>query len=87
MSEIEVHSPFFETVDPRPIDKATFIDRWLLHRLRHSRIEVLQFKSHPNLLELVARGCDGNRISQMALTLWFQDGSARIKPLLGYSAG
>lgn len=73
VTEFEDRSPFFEEGRPVPLNKFTFVNRWLLHQLRHSRFEVLQFKTNPGLMGLVDEGWDGDSISQMALMLWFRD--------------
>ena len=72
-SEFEDRSPFFEPARPLPVNKATFVNRWLLHRLRHSKVEILRFKSSPELVDLGKRGWESDNISKMAMMLWFQD--------------
>ena len=64
-----------------PLNKFTFVNRWLLHQLRHSRFEVLQFKTDPGLMGLVDEGWDGDSISQMALMLWFRDETNGMAPV------
>ena len=86
-SGFEDRSPFFESAQPVPLNKATFVNRWILHQLRHSRFEILRFKSHPELLDLADRGWDRDSISQMALMLWFQDETAKMVQLRSNSAG
>jgi hypothetical protein len=73
VTEFEDRSPFFEEGRPVPLNKFTFVNRWLLHQLRHSRFEVLQFKTNPGLMGLMDEGWDGDSISQMALMLWYRD--------------
>lgn len=80
-SEADDRSPFFESARPLPLNKSTFINHWLLYRLRHSAIEVLRFKSQPELLELVDEGWDRDGISQMAMELWYQDGTTKEEAL------
>jgi hypothetical protein len=75
MTEFEDRSPFFEERRPVPLNKFTFVNRWLLHQLRHSRFQVLQYKSNPGFVHLVDEGWDGDSISQMALMLWYRDGN------------
>jgi hypothetical protein len=72
-SEFEDRSPFFESSCPLPVNKATFVNRWLLHRLRHSKVEILRFKSSPGLVDLGNKGWESENISKMAMMLWFQD--------------
>lgn len=55
------------------ISKATYINQWLLHRLRRSRHEVRRFRSTPELQNL---NLDQTQIKDMALELWFHDSSA-----------
>lgn len=73
MTEFEDRSPFFEEQRPVPLNKFTFVNRWLLHQLRHSSFQVLQYKSNPEFVHLVDEGWDGDSISQMALMLWYRD--------------
>ncbi|KAF3389095.1 hypothetical protein F1880_004023 [Penicillium rolfsii] len=73
MTEFEDRSPFFEDRRPVPLNKFTFVNRWLLHQLRHSSFQVLQYKSNPEFVRLVDEGWDGDSISQMALMLWYRD--------------
>jgi hypothetical protein len=72
-SEFEDRSPFFESACPLPVNKATFVNRWLLHRLRHSKVEILRFKSSPELVDLGNQGWESESISKMAMMLWFED--------------
>lgn len=78
-SELDDRSPFFETARPLPLNKSNFVNHWLLYRLRHSAIEVLQFKSQPELVDLMEQGWDGDSISQMAMRLWYEDGTTKIE--------
>lgn len=87
ISEFDDRSPFFESARPFSIDKAAFINKWLLHRLRHSRMEVLRLKSQPALTDLIHQGWDADTISQMALMLWFRDETAQMVRLGSNSAG
>ncbi|KAJ5595260.1 uncharacterized protein N7459_001468 [Penicillium hispanicum] len=87
LSEFEDRSSFFESARPKPLNKATFVNRWLLHRLRHSGMEILQFKSQPELLELMDYGWNSDSISQMALMLWFRDETANMAPARSHSGG
>jgi hypothetical protein len=81
MTEFEDRSPFFEERRPVPLNKFTFVNRWLLHQLRHSSFQVLQYKSNPEFVHLVDEGWDGDDISQMALMLWYRDETTGIVPL------
>ena len=55
------------------INKASYINLWLLHRLRMSLPEVRRFKSTPELKDL---NLDQTQIKDMVLKWWFNDGSA-----------
>jgi hypothetical protein len=55
------------------INKASYINLWLLHRLRISLLEVRRFKSTPDLEDLKL---DQTQIKDMVLRWWFNDGSA-----------
>jgi hypothetical protein len=78
-SKLDDRSPFFETARPLPLNKSNFVNHWLLYRLRHSAIEVLQFKSQPELVDLMEKGWDGDSISQMAMRLWYEDGTTKVE--------
>ncbi|KAJ5983740.1 hypothetical protein N7481_005839 [Penicillium waksmanii] len=78
-SKLDDRSPFFETARPLPLNKSNFVNHWLLYRLRHSAIEILQFKSQPELVDLMEKGWDGDRISQMAMRLWYEDGTTKVE--------
>ncbi|KAJ5388052.1 hypothetical protein N7509_010593 [Penicillium cosmopolitanum] len=78
-SKLDDRSPFFETGRPLPLNKSNFVNHWLLYRLRHSAIEVLKFKSQPELLDLMEKGWDGDSISQMAMRLWYEDGTTKVE--------
>jgi hypothetical protein len=55
------------------INKASYINLWLLHRLRISLPEVRRFRS---TLELKDLNLDQTQIKDMVLKWWFNDGSA-----------
>ncbi|KAJ5189089.1 hypothetical protein N7491_005412 [Penicillium cf. griseofulvum] len=85
-SEYEDLSPFFASAHPHPINKGNFVNRWLLHRLRHSRVEIMRFKSAPELIDLDNKGWGSDNISKMAMMLWFQDGAASMEHIRSQSA-
>jgi hypothetical protein len=85
-SEFEDSSPFFASAHPHPINKGSFVNRWLLHRLRHSRVEIMRFKSAPELIDLDNKGWGSDNISKMAMMLWFQDGAASVEHIRSQSA-
>lgn len=77
LSGADVLSPMFSERategSKNVISKATYINQWLLHRLRRSLHEVHRFKS---TLELQNLNLDRTQIKDMALELWFHDSSA-----------
>jgi len=77
LSGAEAASPMFSERlaegSKNVISKATYINQWLLHRLRRSLHEVRRFKSRPELQNL---NLDQMQIKDMALELWFHDSSA-----------
>ncbi|KAJ5399510.1 hypothetical protein N7465_009999 [Penicillium sp. CMV-2018d] len=86
-SEFEDSSPFFASAHPQAINKGSFVNRWLLHRLRHSRVEIMRFKSTPELVDLGSKGWGSDNISKMAMMLWFQDGATSVEHIRSQSAG
>ncbi|CAI7573139.1 unnamed protein product [Penicillium palitans] len=86
-SEFEDSSPFFASAHPHAVNKGSFVNRWLLHRLRHSRVEIMRFKSAPELVDLSSKGWESDNISKMAMMLWFQDGAASLEHIRSQSAG
>ncbi|KGO54869.1 hypothetical protein PEX1_063160 [Penicillium expansum] len=86
-SEFEDSSPFFASAHSQPVNKGTFVNRWLLHRLQHSRVEIMRFKSAPELVDLDRKGWGSEDISKMAMMLWFQDGAASMEHIMSRSAG
>jgi hypothetical protein len=77
LSGAEVPSPVFSgratEGSKNVVSKATYINQWLLHRLRRSLHEVRRFKA---TLELQNLNLDQTQIKEMALELWFHDSSA-----------
>jgi hypothetical protein len=53
-------------------NKASYINQWLLHRMRRSLREVRRFKS---TLELKNLNLDQSRLTDLVLESWFKDGS------------
>ncbi|KAJ5089649.1 hypothetical protein N7532_008333 [Penicillium argentinense] len=86
-SELDDRSPFFESARPIPLNKSNFVNHWLLYRLRHSAVEIMRFKSQPKLLNLVEEGWDRDRISQMAMMLWYRDETTQLESARSNSAG
>lgn len=87
ITELEDRSPFFESARPVTLNKAIFVNRWILHRLRHSKLEILNFQSRPELLDLKNDVWDRDTVSKMALMLWFRDETMKMKQLGSHSAG
>ncbi|CAI7571002.1 unnamed protein product [Penicillium glandicola] len=86
-SEFEDSSPFFASAHVYPVNKGNFVNRWLLHRLRHSSVEIMRFKSAPELIDLDNKGWGSDNISKMAMMLWFQDDAAGMGHIRSHSAG
>jgi hypothetical protein len=80
-SELEDNSPFFEPNSSQNVNTTEFINKWILHRLRHSRMEILQLKSNPTLQELSQGGWDlQEAFSRLVLNMWFKDDAVAIPP-------
>ncbi|KAJ5679268.1 hypothetical protein N7462_007512 [Penicillium macrosclerotiorum] len=86
LTEFEDLSPFFEPVSATSLNKTAFINRWLLHQLRHSGFEIMRFKSSPAVMNLTDQGVDGNTISRIALNMWYHDDPRTVAPPRGNSA-
>jgi hypothetical protein len=84
-SEVDDPSPFFASPHSQPVNKGTFVNRWLLHRLRHSRVEIMRFKSAPELVDLDSKGWGSDNISRMAMKLWFQDDEPNLEHIRSQS--
>jgi len=80
ISEFEDNSPFFEPGNSQSVNTTEFVNKWILHRLRHSAMEILQLKSNPTLQELSQAGCDSLAISRLVLNMWFKDDAVAIPP-------
>ncbi|RJE24961.1 hypothetical protein PHISCL_02725 [Aspergillus sclerotialis] len=78
-SATDDNQPFFE-VGPGQLNRTTFINKWILHQLRHSRVEITRLKSLPELQGLADKGWDATNISRLALTMWFTDDAAVLSP-------
>lgn len=64
---------FFEPGTSEQLSRTTFINKWILHHLRHSSVEIGRLKSLPELQSLESEGWDEVNISRLALTMWFAD--------------
>lgn len=64
--------PFFEPGSTK-LDQTTFINKWILHQLRQSSLEIRRLKSQSELQSLSEEGWDDANISRLALTMWYRD--------------
>ncbi|GIJ98329.1 hypothetical protein Aspvir_000445 [Aspergillus viridinutans] len=78
-SAIDDSSPFYEPGSAK-VSSAMFINKWLLHQLRHSSVEISRLKAAPELQQLSDEGWDDANISRLALTVWFSDDTVRNSP-------
>ena len=70
--------PFFETHNSSSkSNRSIFINKWLLHQLRHSSLQISRLKALP---ELHGLGYDEMAISQQALDVWFLDDAVMAEP-------
>ncbi|KAJ6188161.1 hypothetical protein N7519_003069, partial [Penicillium mononematosum] len=83
-SRFEDSSPFFASGHPQSVNKGSFVNPWLLYRLRYSRVKTMRFKSAPELIDLDSMGWRSDDISKMAMMLWFQGSMEHIR---SHSAG
>lgn len=75
--------PFFEpsSMSATKFDRSQFINKWILHQLRHSTFQIAKLKSLPELRELAeVEGFDEVSISRMAMDLWFMDDAVMVEP-------
>ncbi|KAL1964449.1 hypothetical protein VTN77DRAFT_7007 [Rasamsonia byssochlamydoides] len=79
-SELEDTCPFFERDMTQKLGIPTFINKWLLHQLRHSSIEIIRLKTFLQLQELRNIDWDEASISGWVLKLWFKDDTTAITP-------
>ncbi|KAH8427296.1 uncharacterized protein LDX57_005010 [Aspergillus melleus] len=73
LSVDEGSSFFFEPQTAAQLHPTMFINKWLLHQLRSSSVEIHRLKSRPELQPLWDRGFDDTSISRWALREWFSD--------------
>lgn len=76
--------PFFEPQDSSAspsgkFDRCTFINKWLLHQLRHSSLQISRLKALPELQHLATHDTDDISISQQALDVWYTDDSEMVE--------
>ncbi|KAE8375343.1 hypothetical protein BDV26DRAFT_17452 [Aspergillus bertholletiae] len=62
------------------VSQNEFVNKWLLHRLRQSTIEISNFRSLPEIRSLRDRGYDDRKVSQLSLKQWFEDEATRPPP-------
>ncbi|EAW14326.1 uncharacterized protein ACLA_073610 [Aspergillus clavatus NRRL 1] len=78
-SEVDDSSPFYEPGSAK-LSSAMFINKWILHKLRHSSVEISRLKSAPEIRRLSQQGWNEANISRLALTVWFSDDTVRSPP-------
>ncbi|KNG91612.1 hypothetical protein ANOM_000260 [Aspergillus nomiae NRRL 13137] len=61
------------------VSQNKFVNKWLLHRLRQSSVEIGQLKSLPEIKSLCDQGYDEQKVSQLSLNQWFED-EATVSP-------
>ncbi|KAE8354910.1 hypothetical protein BDV28DRAFT_146615 [Aspergillus coremiiformis] len=71
-------SPFYPLEETMSSNQ--FVNKWLLHRLRQSNVEIGHLKSLPEIQSLCDRGYDGRKVSQLSLNNWFEDEASRSPP-------
>lgn len=79
-SAVSDSHPFFEPEMPTQLNRTTFINKWILHQLSHSSVEIERLKSLPELQSLEEEGFDDVSISRLALTMWFADDAGAFPP-------
>ncbi|KAL2001586.1 hypothetical protein VTN02DRAFT_1565 [Thermoascus thermophilus] len=81
VSEFEDASPFFEQDMSRSLNRTNFfINKWILHKLRHSSIETLYLKTTAEVQNLLDMGWDETDISRLSLQVWYADDTAAFSP-------
>ena len=85
--------PFFEPQDsstPGKFDCCTFINKWLLHQLRHSSLQILRLKALLELQHPEMHDMDDILISQQVLHAWYIDDAgmaeAPVSPSIGWKS-
>jgi hypothetical protein len=79
-SELDDTCPFFEQDMSQRLSRPRFIDKWILHQLRHSSIEIFRLKSILQLVKLWNINWDETSISRWVLKLWFKDDATATQP-------
>jgi hypothetical protein len=77
VSELEDTSPFFETGMSQKTNGRNFINKWILHQLRHSSKEISRLKQN---LQLEALNKTDTDVSKWILEYWFQDDTVVTSP-------
>ncbi|KAE8390054.1 hypothetical protein BDV23DRAFT_193965 [Aspergillus alliaceus] len=78
VSPEEDASPFHPVEEP--VSQNQFVNKWLLHRLRQSSVEISHLKSLPEIKSLFDQGFDDKKVSQMSLEEWFEDDASKSPP-------
>ncbi|KAE8330995.1 hypothetical protein BDV39DRAFT_169743 [Aspergillus sergii] len=55
------------------VSQTKFVNKWILHRLRQSTVEIGHLKSLPEIKSLCDQGYDDRKVSQLSLKQWFED--------------
>ncbi|RAQ47514.1 hypothetical protein AFGD_008885 [Aspergillus flavus] len=71
VSTEEDTSPF-EPMEEK-VSRTKFVNKWILHRLRQSTVEIGHLKSLPEIKSLCDQGYDDRMVSQLSLKQWFED--------------
>lgn len=84
LTAAEDPTPFFEphntTTSSTKFDRSVFVNKWILHQLRHSSFQIARLKSFPELRALENNGYDEVSISRLALDSWFMDDAVVVSP-------
>ncbi|GMG14997.1 unnamed protein product [Aspergillus oryzae] len=69
----------FDPIEEK-VSQTKFVNKWILHRLRQSTVEIGHLKSLPEIKSLCDQGYDDRKISQLSLKQWFEDETAISPP-------
>ncbi|OGM46092.1 hypothetical protein ABOM_005702 [Aspergillus bombycis] len=70
----------FDPIEEK-VSQNKFVNKWLLHRLRQSSVEIGHLKSLPEIKSLCDQGYDAEKVSQLSLKQWFEDEATVSPPL------
>ncbi|OJJ47280.1 hypothetical protein ASPZODRAFT_142024 [Penicilliopsis zonata CBS 506.65] len=80
ISELEDPAPFFQPGMSKKVNTAEFISKWILHQLRHSRVEIFRLQTMTDLCKLKEDGWDPLEISDLVLAYWDHDDTKMRTP-------